>query len=168
MPAGTGYPHKLAGDDIPVDARIVGICDAFDAMTSNRPYRRGMPVARALSIIEENLGRQFDETLGKMFIQLGKQGQLDHIIGHSEEGIPVQECPMCGPTIVVTRSHVDGDHVYCKHCGNEAEVDRSDGTLLLHFTGRRGAPADLEPDLDIDLISDLVHAASQVLESTVE
>jgi HD-GYP domain-containing protein (c-di-GMP phosphodiesterase class II) len=42
-PDGKGYPRGLAGEQVPVDARIVGICDAFDAMTSTRPYRRGMP-----------------------------------------------------------------------------------------------------------------------------
>ncbi len=45
---------------VPADARIVGICDAFDAMTSTRPYRRGMPTAQALAIIEENLGNAED------------------------------------------------------------------------------------------------------------
>ncbi len=56
MPNGKGYPRGLVGLDIPLDARIVGICDAFDAMTSTRPYRRGMPIEKALAIIEENLG----------------------------------------------------------------------------------------------------------------
>ena len=51
-PAGTGYPRKLAGKDIMIEARIVGICDAFDAMTSARPYRQGMHIDKALSIID--------------------------------------------------------------------------------------------------------------------
>ena len=165
-PAGTGYPHNLVAEEIPIDARIVGICDAFDAMTSNRPYRRGMPVARALAIIEENLGQQFDTALGQMFIAMGRQKKLDHIVGHSEEGIPVQTCPICGPTIVITRKHNSGDHLYCRNCGNEAKIAQIDHGIKLQFTGKQGAPADLEPNLDIDLIADLVHSASQVLDSS--
>ena len=42
---GSGYPKGIAGPDIPIAARIVGLCDAFDAMTSTRPYRAGMPMA---------------------------------------------------------------------------------------------------------------------------
>jgi len=82
-PDGKGYPQRLIGKDIPIDARIVGICDAFDAMTSNRPYRRGMPVAKALAIIEDNLGTQFDAALGRLFLELGHTGALDHIVEHA-------------------------------------------------------------------------------------
>lgn len=46
-PNGKGYPLGLAGNDIPIDARIIGVCNAFDAMTSLRPYRKGMPHDRA-------------------------------------------------------------------------------------------------------------------------
>lgn len=71
-------------------ARIVGICDAFDAMTSTRPYRRGMPVEKALNIIRENLGRQFDAEYGEQFVKLGDNPALLHVVGHSDEGIPLQ------------------------------------------------------------------------------
>ena len=50
-PDGQGYPGGMRAGTIPTEARIVGICDAFDAMTSTRPYRQGMPVERALQII---------------------------------------------------------------------------------------------------------------------
>ncbi len=59
-PDGKGYPHGLAGDIIPEVARIVGIADAFDAMTSTRSYRKGMHMEKALSIIDDETGRQFD------------------------------------------------------------------------------------------------------------
>lgn len=62
---GTGYPHGLARDEIPLDARIVGVCDAFHAITSKRPYRRSLPKARVLEIVEENLNRQFDAAIGE-------------------------------------------------------------------------------------------------------
>lgn len=85
-PDGNGYPHRLAGDAIPLDARIVGICDAFDAMTSTRPYRRGMAVGNALAIIDEYLDRQFDHHLGIRFLELGRQHALDAIVSRSGPG----------------------------------------------------------------------------------
>jgi hypothetical protein len=163
-PDGNGYPHRLAGHDIPLDARIVGICDAFDAMTSNRPYRRGMPVDKALSIIEQNLGTQFDRELGVLFLGLGQQGALDHIVGHSEPGIPLQECPMCGPTIVVSRRHQSGDHVYCRHCGGEAEVVREGDRVGIVGTGRHGSVQDLQPEADMELIGALISATARHLD----
>jgi len=57
---GDGYPDGLEGEGIPLEARIVGVVDAFDAMTSDRPYRDGMPVERAFSILESEAGAQFD------------------------------------------------------------------------------------------------------------
>ncbi|WP_275937285.1 HD-GYP domain-containing protein, partial [Escherichia coli] len=59
-PDGRGYPRGLSATAIPMAARVVGICDAFDAMTSSRPYRPGMPVSMALDKLEAALGRQFD------------------------------------------------------------------------------------------------------------
>ncbi|WP_167631606.1 HD domain-containing phosphohydrolase [Mariprofundus ferrooxydans] len=155
-PLGNGYPHGLSHQQIPLDARIVGICDAFDAMTSTRPYRQGMPIAKALSIIDSELGKQFDRQYGELFLTLGRQGVLDHIVGHSEPGIPVQKCPICGPTIVVTRKHHNGDFLFCRHCGGEAVLDRSGDDIRIRPTGLMGRPAELEPGIDLDLIAELV------------
>lgn len=163
MPNGRGYPEGLAGTQISLDASIVSICDAFDAMTSTRPYRRGMLAGTALSIIQANLGSQFHATWGARFIYLGETGQLDHILGHSEPGIPLQQCPMCGPTIVITRDKKSGDHVYCRHCGGEALVQLDGAKLSIAPTGRRGNSKDLEPEIDNSLLDDLVLESSRHL-----
>lgn len=67
---GGGYPDGLSGDDIPVEARIIAVCDAYDAMTSGRPYRRAMSVEAALQEIDLNMGTQFDPEIADMFIRL--------------------------------------------------------------------------------------------------
>ena len=67
---GQGYPDRLRAEDIPLEARVLAIADAFDAMTSNRPYRPGMPVARALAIIGANSGPQWDPDLVPIFCAL--------------------------------------------------------------------------------------------------
>ena len=63
---GTGYPDGLSGDEIPLGSRIIGVCDAFDAMTSPRPYRvTPLSVEGALAELRENAGTQFDRTGGR-------------------------------------------------------------------------------------------------------
>lgn len=166
-PLGHGYPHGLSHQQIPLDARIVGICDAFDAMTSTRPYRQRMPIEKALSIIDSELGKQFDREYGELFLTLGRQGVLDHIVGYSEPGIPVQACPICGPTIVVTRKHRSGDHLFCRNCGGEAILDHSGDDIRIRPTGRTGRPAELEPEVDLDLIAELVKECSRHLDAEI-
>src|SRR5256712_97082 len=57
---GSGYPHALTGETIPLTARIFAVVDALDAMTHDRPYRRARPLPEALGILRENAGKQFD------------------------------------------------------------------------------------------------------------
>jgi HD-GYP domain-containing protein (c-di-GMP phosphodiesterase class II) len=57
---GSGYPDGLAGEDIPLGARIIAVCDAFDAMTSDRPYREAATVTDALAELRQCAGTQFD------------------------------------------------------------------------------------------------------------
>lgn len=162
-PDGQGYPRGLSGADIPFTARVVSICDAFDAMTSSRPYRSGQPTANALHQIEAHLGRQFDEPLGRHFIALGADGLLDHIAGHSDDGIPLQQCLMCGPTLVVRREQGVGEALFCRNCGGEYVLHASDEehSLRAEATGRKGSPADLAPVADMALIQRFVQDTAQ-------
>lgn len=156
-PDGQGYPHRRNGRAIPPDARIVGICDAFDAMTSARPYRKGMPITAALDIVGEGLGSQFDTAFGETFLSLRDLGVLEHIVGHSDDGIPLQTCMMCGPTLVLRRENQPGDHVYCRSCGGEYELNAdAHQPVAVAATGRRGDAAALEAEPDISLIGRFV------------
>lgn len=67
---GTGYPDGLAGDRITLGARILAVADVFDALTSDRPYRAGMPVQRAIEIITEGRGTQFDPRVVEAFLRV--------------------------------------------------------------------------------------------------
>jgi hypothetical protein len=67
---GGGYPDGLAGDDIPLDARIVAVADAYDAMTSNRPYRQGLSQEKTESILREGRGRQWDPNVVDAFLRI--------------------------------------------------------------------------------------------------
>lgn len=67
---GGGYPDGLKGDSIPRGAAMLAICDSFDAMTSSRPYREGLPADRARAILFEGAGRQWDPELVETFARL--------------------------------------------------------------------------------------------------
>lgn len=162
-PDGRGYPLGLPLGRISVDALVVGIADAFDAMTSTRPYRKGMPVGKALDIIRENLGTQFDSGWGTLFLKLGESGGLDHIAGHSEPGIPLHDCPMCGASMVIRRNQHEGDLVYCRACGGETKIFTVNGQVGLEPTGRSGTPKQLSPWVDSDLVRELVKEAAALL-----
>ncbi|MCD4786053.1 MAG: HD domain-containing protein [Candidatus Eremiobacteraeota bacterium] len=69
---GKGYPGGLKKDKIPLASRIIAVADTFDAMTSNRPYRKALPVEVALEEIEKKIGTQFDPDAAKAFLEIAK------------------------------------------------------------------------------------------------
>jgi HD-GYP domain-containing protein (c-di-GMP phosphodiesterase class II) len=73
---GSGYPSRLAGDKIPLMARILAIADAYDAMTSERPYRSGFAPQVALGLMEQAAGRQFDPELTALFLEIHRKKAL--------------------------------------------------------------------------------------------
>ncbi len=73
---GKGYPDKLEGKKIPIGARIVSVVDAFEAMTSDRPYRKAKPKAEAIKELLVNSGSQFDPLVVKVFVKLYEKGEI--------------------------------------------------------------------------------------------
>jgi putative nucleotidyltransferase with HDIG domain len=71
---GAGYPMGAVGDAIPLEARIVGIADAYDALTTKRSYKEAMPVERALKILEKDAGSHFDPELVRLFVAKKRSG----------------------------------------------------------------------------------------------
>lgn len=73
---GTGYPDGLKGEEIPVGARVLTIVDCFDALVSDRPYRKGMTSQQALSLIRNLAGKQFDPVIVDIFEQCHAAAEL--------------------------------------------------------------------------------------------
>ncbi len=74
---GKGYPAKLSGEEIPVEARIMALADVFDALVSQRCYKEAYSYERAFGIIEESIGSHFDPELGRIFI--GCRAELEDL-----------------------------------------------------------------------------------------
>ena len=74
--AGGGYPHGLRGDQIPLEARIILVADAFEAMTSDRPYSDGIAIGDALAELEACAGSQFDPAVVAAMVQVVERGEL--------------------------------------------------------------------------------------------
>lgn len=73
---GSGYPHGLRGEDIPIGARIVAIVDAYDAMMTDRPYRRSLGIDETLRRMRAGSGREWDPSLLELFLRLVEEGSL--------------------------------------------------------------------------------------------
>jgi diguanylate cyclase (GGDEF)-like protein len=83
---GSGYPEGLAGDDIPMASRILLVADAFDAMTTDRPYRKAMPIEAAIEELKRYRGSQFDPVVVDAFLKI-----LDRGGAHPLHGVAVAE-----------------------------------------------------------------------------
>ena len=73
---GNGYPKGMAGNRIPIGSRILAVADTFDALTSNRTYRDGMPLEKAIEILEECAGTQLDSEVLKAFLKVVERGDI--------------------------------------------------------------------------------------------
>ncbi|MCR5451139.1 MAG: HD domain-containing protein [Lachnospiraceae bacterium] len=81
---GTGYPEGLKGEEIPLIARIIGVADAYDAMTSNRVYRKHLPIGRVISEFAKGNGKQFDPDACTALLRLIKENRLPDLDSESE------------------------------------------------------------------------------------
>lgn len=87
QPDGRGYPHGLRGDDVPLGARILKVSDAFDAMTSDRPYRRALSLESALAEIQRGAGTQFDARVVECLVHLHRDGRFPLLPSPSSEDL---------------------------------------------------------------------------------
>jgi response regulator RpfG family c-di-GMP phosphodiesterase len=77
---GAGYPHGLAGEDIPIAARIVAVVDVFDALASPRPYKGPWQMADIIEELEAGSGKMFDPTVIEAFLRILRAGDLDDLL----------------------------------------------------------------------------------------
>jgi putative two-component system response regulator len=93
---GSGYPHGLKGEAIPLPGRIVAICDVFDALTSARPYKVAYCIEKSLGIIEDGVGRHFDPQVYDAFMT---SLQAIRNIRSELSDPPASSAPFSAPTL---------------------------------------------------------------------
>jgi len=90
---GRGYPFGLRAGAIPVGARIFSVCDAFDAMTSDRPYRRALPLEHAIEEVRTGAGSQFDPAMVEAFLSIAPRMVELHASLHAAGRRPLAVAP---------------------------------------------------------------------------
>lgn len=153
---GGGYPEGITDRQVTLGARIIGLADAFDAMTSTRPYRKDMPIEKTLSIIQGSSGDQFDPSLVDTLQTLYKEDCLQCIVGHSGEGCRLAECAQCGPVIVVPKSTKSGDEVVCKVCSGKFCLEKDGENFGAAFTGEHATQNEMRAEPDFDPINEIL------------
>jgi len=78
---GTGYPKGIKSEKISLQAKIIGVADAFDAMTSERTYRKGLTVEEAIHEIKKYSGSQFDPVVAKIFVTKVLEAEWEESVG---------------------------------------------------------------------------------------
>ncbi len=89
---GRGYPDGLAGDAIPLLSRVVAVADAFDAMVSDRPYRKGLPLYKAFAEMAAQAGAQFDPKCVQAFLEL--RTPIAELLRQRQSHMPTNELPV--------------------------------------------------------------------------
>ncbi len=154
---GTGYPHGLKEAEISMASRIIGAVDVLDALTSARPYRREMSLEQACQILDEGAGTQFAPNLIEHLDELAREGDLLHIIGHSASGIPLVECPACGPVIAVPRTARTGDVVFCRACGGKFILHQLEDSFEPEKIGKTDNPIELQAEPNEAALDELMN-----------
>lgn len=114
---GNGYPQGLKGEQIPVEGRVIAVADAFDAMTSKRPYKNVIESEKALNEIVRCKGTQFDPDIVDAFVACYEKGQIQPILQtyYSKEKRSIA-CPFCSTHFVFPDGAKSGDISKCTVC----------------------------------------------------
>jgi HD-GYP domain-containing protein (c-di-GMP phosphodiesterase class II) len=103
---GTGYPRGLRGEEIPLGARIFAIADSLDAMTSDRPYRKGTSFAVATKEIAQCAGKQFDPQIVEIFLAMPEQTWSELRAETSPLSPSVRPVSLCRPAVAQSKQGV--------------------------------------------------------------
>ncbi len=161
---GRGYPDRLEGEQISIYARIVSIADAFDALTSARPYRREVEAEPAVVSLRVEQGTQFDTRLLDTFIHMVQIETLQGVVGHSRSGVPMVQCWNCGPVITIADNTKDGDIAFCRVCGTRHRLHRDGDSFAVEPLGIKGSAEELRPLPERAVIEAFIDQAPESVE----
>ncbi len=138
---GKGYPSGLSGEEIPLLSRVIALADSFDAMTSNRPYRKGMAYEDALAIVTENSGSQFDPILAPKFVELLKKCRAEGACKNRNDCTVFAKISNLQIAKAYKSQYCNNNYRACaryKEFNNAKRLSRllPDGSLLLHSSSK--------------------------------
>lgn len=114
---GRGYPFGLAGEAIPIEGRLVAVADTFDALTSNRPYRKGFAPEVAIEEIERGKGTQFDPQMADALVRAYRAGKIDRILqDYYKADTKSIACTFCSTHIQLPENAAPGHEFSCQVC----------------------------------------------------
>lgn len=122
---GKGYPFGLQGEDIPIEGRLLAVADTFDAMTSNRPYRKGMPAEVAIAELEKGKGTQFDPACVDALVRCYREGKIDSILQEYSKGEQSIACPFCSTYVRMPEGTSVGERFECGVCHRTIQLQQS-------------------------------------------
>ncbi len=144
---GEGYPFGLKGADIPVEGRLISVADTFDAMTSTRPYRKGMAPTTAIQALVEGRGSQFDPDMVNAFVACYEKGKIEDVLQdyYKNEARSIA-CPFCS-TFVRLNPEVRADsEINCPVCHRHIRIMEHEGyfygELMMQSRPRNLPPSD--------------------------
>jgi len=127
---GRGYPDGMSELHIPIEGRLLAIADAFDAMASDRVYRKGMSPEVAIAEIEKGRGTQFDPKLASLFIEIYRSGKIDYVLQNQAREMRLYVlCPSCSTYLGLKEESASGDHLKCPICRKEIVLSKEQGDL---------------------------------------
>ena len=150
---GKGYPYGLKGEEIPIEGRAVAVADTFDALTSNRPYRKGFDPEKAMSIIREGKGTQFDPVCVDALVRAYEKGNIDRILqDYYKKDEKSIACPFCSTFMRLPEGAEVGDSMQCevchRHVGLQFQNDAYYGRLIPKSTLRIPHPSSIISEAD--------------------
>ena len=141
---GKGYPHGLKGEEIPIEGRALAVGDTFDAITSNRPYRKGLDPEKAIKIIEENKGTQFDPVCADALIQCFREGKIDRILqDYHKSSEKASHAPSAAPSFNWTRAPSKGRKFLARYVTEPCKCFGKTTLGSANSYPKRAAPAPL-------------------------
>ncbi|HOX36447.1 MAG TPA: HD domain-containing protein [Candidatus Brocadiia bacterium] len=128
---GAGYPGRLKGEAIPQQGRLLAIADAYDALTSHRPYQPAVPPDKSIQRMVEARGKHFDPVMLDAFVKVWESGTINNVLqDYFSKGSSVS-CPFCSTYVPLAPQAKEGDIFECPVCRRQVR-------LILSPTGFRG------------------------------
>ena len=123
-----GYPFGLSGEDIPIEGRLIAVADAFDALTSRRPYKPALDAEHAIDILRNDRGTRLDPDCVRALVRCFLAGRVTHILQEYRKTDDKSiACPFCSTFIHIPEQAVPGIEWDCGVCERRIRLDQHEG-----------------------------------------